>query len=197
MIPKANGKLRRLGIATITDRVVQASMKLVLEPIFEADFDPCSYGFRPNRRVHDAIAEVRFYATHSYEWIVEGDITACFDETAYLRATGQHPTIFATGIADLTPARPARLLDVIEGRSGAMLVSWLCDRDPEWRAGVGTASLDPFRGYASALATHLPAATRVLDPFHGVKLGLASVDDVRRRVQQRTTGHRGRTRDPL
>ena len=50
MIPKPGGKLRRLGIATITDRVVQASLKLVLEPIFEADFLPCSYGFRPQRR---------------------------------------------------------------------------------------------------------------------------------------------------
>ncbi len=83
MIPKANGKLRRLGIATITDRVVQASLKLVLEPIFEADFDPCSYGFRPNRRAHDAVAEVRHYATHSYEWVVEGDIKACFDEISH------------------------------------------------------------------------------------------------------------------
>jgi RNA-directed DNA polymerase len=57
MIPKAGGKKRRLGIATITDRVVQASVKPVLEPIFEADFLPCSYGFRPNRRAHDAVAE--------------------------------------------------------------------------------------------------------------------------------------------
>jgi RNA-directed DNA polymerase len=80
MIPKAGGKLRRLGIATITDRVARASLKLVLEPIFEADFLPCSYGFRPGRRAHDAVAEVRFYAMHSYEWIVEGDIKACFDE---------------------------------------------------------------------------------------------------------------------
>ncbi|MGA8252169.1 MAG: group II intron reverse transcriptase/maturase [Mycobacterium sp.] len=83
MIPKAGGKLRRLGIATITDRVVQASLKLVLEPIFEADFLPCSYGFRPNRRAHDAVAEVRFLASHSYEWIVEGDIKACFDEISH------------------------------------------------------------------------------------------------------------------
>jgi RNA-directed DNA polymerase len=83
MIPKANGKLRRLGIATITDRVVQASLKLVLEPIFEADFYPCSYGFRPNRRTHDAVAEVRFLASKSYEWIVEGDIKACFDEISH------------------------------------------------------------------------------------------------------------------
>ena len=83
MIPKTGGKLRRLGIATVTDRVVQASLKLVLEPIFEADFLPCSYGFRPNRRAHDAVAEVRFLASHSYEWIVEGDIKACFDEISH------------------------------------------------------------------------------------------------------------------
>jgi RNA-directed DNA polymerase len=83
MIPKAGGKLRRLGIATITDRVVQASAKLVLEPILEADFLPCSYGFRPNRRAHDAVAEVRHFTSHSYEWIVEGDIKACFDEISH------------------------------------------------------------------------------------------------------------------
>src|SRR4051812_48056723 len=83
MIPKAGAKLRRLGIATITDRVVQASLKLVLEPIFEADFLPCSYGFRPNRRAHDAIAETRLLTSHSYEWVVEGDITACFDEISH------------------------------------------------------------------------------------------------------------------
>ena len=83
MIPKANGKKRRLGIATVRDRVVQASLKLVLEPIFEADFLPCSYGFRPRRRAHDAVAEVRYLATRSYEWIVEGDIKACFDEISH------------------------------------------------------------------------------------------------------------------
>jgi RNA-directed DNA polymerase len=83
VIPKANGKLRRLGIATVTDRVVQASLKLVLEPIFEADFHPCSYGFRPNRRAHDAIAETRLLASRTYEWIVEGDIKACFDEISH------------------------------------------------------------------------------------------------------------------
>ncbi len=80
MIPKAGGKSRRLGIPTACDRVVQASLKLVLEPIFEADFQPCSYGFRPKRRAHDAIAEIRLLASNSYEWVLEGDITACFDE---------------------------------------------------------------------------------------------------------------------
>jgi RNA-directed DNA polymerase len=83
LIPQANGKLRRLGISTVRDRVVQASLKVVLEPIFEADFLPCSYGFRPKRRVHDAVAEVRHLASHSYEWVVEGDIKACFDEISH------------------------------------------------------------------------------------------------------------------
>jgi RNA-directed DNA polymerase len=72
-----------LGIATIRDRVAQASLKLVLEPIFEADFLPCSYGFRPNRRAHDAVAEVRMFTSKGYEWIVEGDIKACFDEISH------------------------------------------------------------------------------------------------------------------
>ena len=79
MIPKASGKLRRLGIPTARDRVVQASLKLVLEPIFEADFKPVSYGFRPKRRAQDAIAEIHYLASRSYEWVLEGDITACLD----------------------------------------------------------------------------------------------------------------------
>jgi RNA-directed DNA polymerase len=81
-IPKASGKVRRLGIPTTADRVVQASLKLVLEPIFEADFKPCSYGFRPKRRAQDAIAEIHYLAsaTRNYEWVFEADIEACFDQ---------------------------------------------------------------------------------------------------------------------
>ncbi|MEV6491600.1 group II intron reverse transcriptase/maturase [Actinoplanes sp. NPDC051633] len=81
-IPKASGKVRKLGIPTVADRVVQAALKLVLEPIFEADFQPCSYGFRPKRRAQDAIAEIHYLAspTRNYEWVFEADITACFDE---------------------------------------------------------------------------------------------------------------------
>ena len=80
MIPKASGKLRKLGIPTVADRVVQAALKLVLEPIFEADFQSCSYGFRPNRRAQDAIAEIHHFTTKSYQWVLEADIEACFDE---------------------------------------------------------------------------------------------------------------------
>lgn len=80
MIPKPGGKQRRLGIPTVADRVVQASMKLVLEPVFEADFKPCSYGFRPRRRAQDAIAEIHYLASRTYEWALDADITACFDE---------------------------------------------------------------------------------------------------------------------
>jgi len=81
-IPKTGGKLRRLGIPTHADRAVQASLKLVLEPIFEADFQPSSYGFRPKRRAQDAIAEIHYFESppRSYEWVFEGDIKACFDE---------------------------------------------------------------------------------------------------------------------
>jgi RNA-directed DNA polymerase len=86
LIPKSNGKLRKLGIPTLADRVVQASLKLVLEPIFEADFKPCSYGFRPNRRAQDAISEIHHLASRprNYQWVLEADIKACFDEISHM-----------------------------------------------------------------------------------------------------------------
>jgi RNA-directed DNA polymerase len=89
MIPKAGGKRRRLGIPTVRDRVVQAALKLVFEPIFEADFAPCSYGFRPGRRAQDAIAEIHFLASRSYEWVVDADISACFDEIDHWALMGR------------------------------------------------------------------------------------------------------------
>jgi RNA-directed DNA polymerase len=90
-IPKAGGKVRALGIPTTADRVVQASLKLVLEPIFEADFKPCSYGFRPKRRAQDAIAEIHYFASpnRNYEWVFEADIEACFDQIDHTALMGR------------------------------------------------------------------------------------------------------------
>lgn len=66
------------------DRLVQASLVLVLEPIFEAGFKPVSYGFRPKRRAQDAIAEVHYFGSRGYTWVFEADITACFDELSHV-----------------------------------------------------------------------------------------------------------------
>jgi RNA-directed DNA polymerase len=89
MIPKAPGKLRRLGIPTARDRVVQASLKLVLEPIFEADFKPCSYGFRPMRRAQDAIEEIHHFGRLTYGWVLECDVASCFDEISHPALIGR------------------------------------------------------------------------------------------------------------
>jgi RNA-directed DNA polymerase len=88
-IPKAPGKYRTLGIPTVADRVVQAGLVVVLEPIFEADFHPSSYGFRPRRRAWDAVAEIQMFASRSYEWVFEADITACFDEIDHTALMGR------------------------------------------------------------------------------------------------------------
>ena len=116
------------------------------------------------------------------------------DETAFLAATARHHTEYVTGMVDVTAGR---LLDVVRGRSGAVLAQWIAAQPQPWRDEVTVAAFDPFRGYANALRTALPAATRVLDAFHVTRLGFAAVDDVRRRVQQESTGHRGRKHDPL
>jgi len=79
LIPKPGGKTRPLGIPTVADRVVQQSLRMVLEPIFEADFLAVSYGFRPKRRAHDAVAEIHYYATRGYRWVLDADIEGCFD----------------------------------------------------------------------------------------------------------------------
>ena len=91
MIPKpgGSGKMRRLGIPTVADRVVQAALKLVLEPIFEAGFLPVSYGFRPRRRAHDAIAEIHLFGTKGYQWVLDADIEACFDTIDHTALMGR------------------------------------------------------------------------------------------------------------
>ena len=78
-IPKRSGGWRPLGIPTVRDRVVQAAALLVLEPIFEADFQPCSYGFRPKRDAHQAVEEARCYLAWGYTQVLDADLTAYFD----------------------------------------------------------------------------------------------------------------------
>jgi len=79
LIPKRKGGKRPLGIPTVRDRVVQAATVLVLEPIFEADFQPCSYGFRPKRNAHQAVAEISRALAGGYTQVLDADLTAYFD----------------------------------------------------------------------------------------------------------------------
>jgi transposase len=125
---------------------------------------------------------------------LEGVEAIGVDEKRFLNATPTARTRFTTQIVDLDRHR---VLDVIEGRSRAVLGDWLTARGDAWCARIRLATLDPAAGYRLALVEHLPNAVRVVDHFHAIQLGNKAIDDVRRRVQQATLGHRGRTADPL
>ncbi|MCG7431878.1 ISL3 family transposase [Kocuria indica] len=108
---------------------------------------------------------------------------------------------YVTVIIDLTPIRdntgPARLLDMVEGRSKEAFKTWLAARPKQWRAGVEVVAMDGFTGFKTAATEELPDATAVMDPFHVIRLAGDALDQCRRRVQQDLHGHRGRATDPL
>ena len=108
---------------------------------------------------------------------------------------------YVTVITDLTPIRddtgPARLLDMVEGRSKAAFKTWLAERPQAWRDAVEVVAMDGFTGFKTAAAEELPCAVAVMDPFHVVRLAGDALDSCRRRVQQDLHGHRGLKNDPL
>ena len=108
---------------------------------------------------------------------------------------------YVTVIIDLTGIRdgtgPARLLDMVEGRSKQAFKQWLTERPQAWRDGIEVVAMDGFTGFKTATTEELPDAVAVMDPFHVVRLAGDALDQCRRRVQQTIHGHRGRKDDPL
>src|SRR4051794_41704984 len=98
---------RLLSIPTVRDRVVQAALKIVLEPVFEADFAPCSFGFRPRRSPHDALQVVIDEAWRGRRWVVETDIAECFSaipHDALMQAV--EARVWDRGVLELLGASP-------------------------------------------------------------------------------------------
>jgi transposase len=116
------------------------------------------------------------------------------DEVLFARVGRWRTQAWSTSIVDV---ERGQLLDVIEGRSSAGLCGWLEDRPREWLDAISWAVLDLSGPWRAAFDTMLPDATQVADPFHLVKLANQRVDEVRRRVQNETLGHRGHKNDPL
>ena len=108
---------------------------------------------------------------------------------------------YVTVIIDLTPIRdktgPARLLDMVEGRSKQAFQRWLSERPAAWRDGIEVVAMDGFTGFKTATTEELPDAAAVMDPFHVVRLAGDALDRCRRRIQQIIHDHRGRANDPL
>ena len=125
-----------------------------------------------------------------------GHVTALgLDETLFVRTGAFKARSWVTSIVDVSS--PAQLLDVVEGRTAKAPTAWLEARTQAWRDGIAWAALDLSGPYRKTFNDSVPDAVQVADPFHVIKLANTRLDDVRRRVQQETLGHRGHASDPL
>ena len=88
MIPKANGKMRALGIPCLRDKIVQEAIRMALEPIYEVEFHDSSYGFRPHRSTQHAVGRCQHAMRTGFTWVIEGDVKACFDEISHKAILG-------------------------------------------------------------------------------------------------------------
>ena len=116
------------------------------------------------------------------------------DETSWLAPARTHHTLYATGLVDLSAGI---LIDMVKGNTRADLAGWLSRQDPAWLEGITTVATDLAEPYRRGLASHLPHAQVVADPFHVVRAANRALDRVRARVQRQTTGGRGRRDDAL
>jgi transposase len=145
---------------------------------------------------HAAMAAVRDHGRPRVDHLARLGAPAAvgLDETSFLAATAERPTLLVTGIVDLDTGR---LVDVLPARSAAAVTDWLAGKPAPWLAGIRHVVIDPYQPYATAVATGLPAARLVVDHFHVIRLANTALDEVRRRTQNDTLGHRGRKADPL
>jgi transposase len=149
---------------------------------------------------HAAVAELGRELLISHPTRLDGVLVIGVDEHCW-RHTGFASDRFVTVIVDLTPVRdrsgPARLIDMVEGRSSSVFQAWLDAQPATFRNTVEVVAMDDFTGFKTAAAQAIPAATTVMDPFHVVALVGDKLDLARQRVQHDTLGHRGRTGDPI
>src|SRR5918994_821389 len=145
---------------------------------------------------HAAMSAVRDHGRPRVDHLARLDAPAAIglDETSFLAATANHPSLLVTGIIDLDTGR---LIDVLPARSATAVAAWLNAKPAPWLERIAHVVIDPYQPYATAVAAGLPDARVVIDHFHAIRLANAALDEVRRRTQQTSLGHRVRKVDPL
>lgn len=143
--------------------------------------------------INDAVLELGAGLVENDDRLV-GVRALGIDEHNFLRGSFHSPTSWVTGFVDV---ESGRLLDVVQDRTAAAVRRWIGAQPDTWRDAVEVATMDPYQGYASALTRSLPDAAIVVDHWHIIRLENQMLDEVRRRTQQQTTGHRGRKGDAL